>query len=96
MEIRGLNVVERFSRRHPDAKNRLRRWVHVTTSAVWRNFAELRSSFGSADFDSPFVVFDIGGNKYRLIAEVEYEIGRVVVRAVLTHVEYDKGKWKLR
>ncbi len=58
------------------------------------NFAELRELFPSADRVANKTVFNIGGNKYRLIAALHYNRGRIYIRAILTHREYDKGNWK--
>jgi len=57
-------------------------------------FADIRRSFGSADKVGKFTVFDIGGNKYRLIAAIHYNRKKAYIRHVLTHTEYDRGKWK--
>jgi len=54
----------------------------------------LRKTFNTADLVGRFVVFDIGGNKYRLIAALHFNRGKLFVRQVLTHAEYDDGKWK--
>ena len=63
------------------------------SSRRFENFAELKSVFGSADAVDKFVVFDIGGNKYRLVAHVRYatdtNMGRAYVREVMTHSQYD-------
>lgn len=56
---------------------------------------EVRHSFNSADFVSPFVVFDIGGNKYRLLAEINFSRRVLFIRRIMTHKEYAKGAWKL-
>jgi len=63
------------------------------SSSVW-NFAELRELFPSADQVDNKTVFNIGGNKYRLIAAFHYNRGRVYIRAILTHRDYDKSNWK--
>ena len=54
------------------------------------DFAALRRSFGAADLVAPYTVFDVGGNTFRLIAAIHYNRGRVYVRHVLTHAEYDE------
>jgi mRNA interferase HigB len=58
------------------------------------NFASLRSVFPSVDQVGDFTVFNIGGNKYRLIASVHFNRDKIYIRHVLTHLEYDKGGWK--
>lgn len=55
---------------------------------------ETREDFPPADLVGQRTVFHIGGNKYRLIARVNYRTQRVFIRAILTHAEYDKGGWK--
>ena len=58
------------------------------------SFAALRATFGAVDKVSEVFVFNIGGNKYRLVAGVDFAHRRVFIKAVLTHSGYDKGKWK--
>ena len=72
----------------------LMRWASAVEGAEWSNPAELRQQFGSADFVSGLTVFDIGGNKFRLIAYVNYRKHFVVIKRILTHADYDKGAWK--
>ena len=75
---------------HRDAEQALRSWVKVVRSANWRNPAEIKRMFNSADIlRDGRVVFDVAGNKYRLIAWVNYEYGVVYVRFVGTHRKYD-------
>jgi len=83
-----------FWEMYPRARPALESWFQVARRAEWDSFAEVRRTFGSADRVGRFVVFDIGGNKYRLIAAIHFNRGKLFVRHVLTHVEYDKGKWK--
>lgn len=83
-----------------DARNPLRQWYANTASAVWKNPADVKKTFGaSVDFvqvasGNTVSVFDIAGNKYRLIAAVHYDFGRVFALRVLTHEEYDSNRWK--
>ncbi len=63
-------------------------------SARWKNRAQLKADFPSADYVPPFTVFNVKGNKYRLIALIDYMEQIVMVRDVLTHATYSKGKWK--
>lgn len=61
----------------------------------FKNFAELRAAFPSADKVDDWIVFNIGGNKYRLLTSVHFNRGKVYIRHILTHQEYDRGRWKL-
>lgn len=79
---------------HPRAKAALEAWYQVAKSAEWESFSDVRGTFNAADQVGRFTVFDIGGNKYRLIAVIHFNRGKVCVRDVLTHAEYDEGKWK--
>lgn len=63
-------------------------------SGAFQSFAELRAVFPSADLVGKLTVFNIGGNKVRLIAAIHYNRQKIYIRAVLTHAEYDGGKWK--
>ena len=83
-----------FGMIHPDARQPLTDWCSLASKAKFANFAEVRNTFAAADHVGKFTVFDIGGNKYRLIAAIHYNRGIMYIRHVLTHAEYDLGKWK--
>jgi mRNA interferase HigB len=94
MHVISRKKLREFWENHPRARSSLEAWYQVAKHAEWQNFAEVRESFNSVDQVGRFVVFDIGGNKYRLIAAVHFNRGKLYVRHVLTHAEYDTGKWK--
>jgi mRNA interferase HigB len=79
-----------------DAEGPLRAWyTHVNSKTVsWRAWGDVRASFASASIVGDCIVFNIGGNKYRLISRVRYAAQKVFVLKVLTHGEYDEDKWK--
>ncbi len=83
-----------FAVRHPDTKTALQHWYRLMKTADFRTFVELRTTFPGADQVDNLTVFNIGGNKVRLIAAVHYNRQKVYIRAILTHAEYDKGGWK--
>ena len=83
-----------FWQRHADAERPLRAWYRLTRAANWAHFGELRKEFGSADPVGRLVTFNVGGNKYRLIAYVDYLYKMVFIRHVLPHAAYSKGDWK--
>ena len=72
----------------------LRAWRQNVKHAGWQNFAELRAVYPSADQVGRCVVFNIGGNRFRLVDAGHFNRGIVYVRHVLTHAEYDRDKWK--
>ena len=58
------------------------------------SFEALRATFPSADKVGDMIVFTIGGNTYRLIASIHFNRGKAYIRHMLTHSEYDRGRWK--
>jgi len=83
-----------FAKRHPECKSSLESWYRIIKHSKFNTFAELRKVFPSADQIGKFTVFNIGGNKARLIVAIHYNTQRVYIRHVLTHAEYDRDKWK--
>lgn len=83
-----------FSKKHPDCATALDSWYRIVKNSTIENFAELRAIFPSADQVEGVTVFNIGGNKARLIAAIHYNTQRIYILHVLTHREYDKNKWK--
>ena len=78
----------------PQSATALRGWYQTMNHSTFGNFAELKETFNSVDKVGELYVFNIGGNKLRLIAAIHFNTKRIYIRNVLTHVEYDKGKWK--
>jgi mRNA interferase HigB len=87
-------VLREFWEAHPKARSPLTAWESAIKFSSPRNPAELRAVFGSADFVRDLTVFNIGGNKFRLITGIDYRCQVVYVKHILTHTEYDEGKWK--
>lgn len=83
-----------FWTKYPDAKKPLLVWYQVMEREIFSDFNELRDTFASADYVDGLTVFNIGGNKYRLIASIHYNSRKVYIRNVLTHAEYDREAWK--
>jgi mRNA interferase HigB len=79
---------------HSDLVGPLDAWFRIAKKAEWKNIADVRKTFSSADAVGKWTVFNVKGNQYRLIAEINYLFGRVYIRHVLTHAEYDRGGWK--
>ena len=83
-----------FAAKFPDSAEPLRRWYVLVRKSAFANFAILRETFPSADQVDGKSVFNIGGNKYRLIVAIHYNRRKIYIRHVLTHAEYDRGVWK--
>ena len=83
-----------FIEHNPSASTPLDTWYRIIKHTEIVNFPELRVIFPSADKVDNLTVFNIGGNKIRLIAAIHYSRQCLYIRHVLTHKEYDKGKWK--
>ena len=84
-----------FGNKYPDSIEPLNRWYRIVKHTDYNSFAALRKTFPQADQVGKFIVFNIGGNKYRLIAYIVFSTKRIYIRHVLTHTEYDKGNWKV-
>jgi mRNA interferase HigB len=93
VRILGQVTLQKAARKHADVANALAMWRAVV-AAGWTNFTQLKADFAPADYVSPFTVFNVKGNKYRLITLVDYTERIIVVRDLLTHAMYSKGKWK--
>jgi mRNA interferase HigB len=94
VHIISRKALIQFWEKHPDSKTALARWFKVVETTEFQSFNELRIIFPSADKVEDWIVFNIGGNKYRLIASVHFNRGKVYIRYILTHAEYDRGDWK--
>ncbi len=79
-----------------DSEGPLRAWfTHVSNKSIaWQNWSDVRSSFRNADLVGNRVVFNIGGNKFRLITRILYPSQKVFILRVMTHAVYDQDKWK--
>jgi mRNA interferase HigB len=94
MRIVKRGALVQFWHVHPDATASLESWYAVMRKADWKTPAELKQVYPNADLVGRRTVFNIEGNKYRLIARVNYRTQRVFVLHILTHSEYDRGAWK--
>jgi mRNA interferase HigB len=87
-------AVHVFGAAHPNSVPSLSDWPAITRKASWRTFADLRVDFGNADLVGRRTVFNISGNKYRMIARVNYQKQRVYILHIMKHTDYAKGEWK--
>ena len=89
MRVIAKPALVAFWTRHPDAEKPLKVWYTLTRQHAPANFAKLKQLIPAADAVDNFVIFDIGGHKYRLVARAIYTLQAVFIRDVLTHAEYD-------
>jgi mRNA interferase HigB len=94
MHIISRKTLSQFWQKYPDSETALIRWFKLMKSANFQTFDELHSVFPSADLVDDLIVFNIGGNKYRLIASIHFNRQKVYIRYILTNSEYDKNRWK--
>lgn len=94
MHVISRKRLREFWAVHPDAEAPLRAWHKLARQGDWQRFADVLTLFPHADQVNKLTVFNIGGNKYRLIAAIHFNRGKVYIRHVLTHAEYERGHWK--
>ena len=96
MHIVSRKRLLKFAEIHADVADRLDLWYRVAKSAEWTNLVDVRQTYPETDSvgNCNFTVFNIKGNDYRLITSIVYATGRIYIKYVLTHSEYNKDKWK--
>lgn len=92
MRVLGEATMARFASKHAAARKPLQRFLTVARSADWPHFPAVKQTFPSTDLgkQSGRLIFDIGGNKYRLVASVDFTEQILVIERVLTHEDYDR------
>jgi mRNA interferase HigB len=83
-----------FGQLHVDAAESLQAWRKLVESRAYQGFNDLKQTFRSADIVGDKHVFDIRGNRYRLVCRIDYRAQHCYIRAILTHIQYDRGRWK--
>ena len=101
MRVITWKRLREFARRHPDAAEPLQKWYRLFREAEWENLQDVRRVYPHADAvtvasGNTVTVFNLCGNKYRLIAAIHYNRQRVYVLQLLRHGEYNKDLWKDR
>ena len=94
MHIISRKKLKDAAARHPELERPLDAWFRIAKKASWKNLADVRKTFSSADAVGKWTVFNIKGNEFQLITEINYAGSRVYLRHVLTHAEYDRQGWK--
>jgi len=98
MIVIGKDTLTEFYKKHSDARSPLLRWLKIVENCTWSSFADLKKTFGSADLYAQggrhYVIFNIGGNKYRLVTAINFKGQIVVIEVIMAHMEYSKNRWK--
>lgn len=94
MNVIGKRVPLRKVKLHPDALAAIEVWFDTAVAADWKSLEDVRKVFPATDMVGPLAIFNIRGNRYRLIVRMVFEYRRVYIKEFLTHAEYDKEAWK--
>ena len=98
VHVISQKALREFGRKRADAATPPRAWLKLARHGSFQNLAELKRTFAGVDLVSvkgrDFYVFNIGGNKYRLIAAIHFNSQKLFVRHILTHSDYDTERWK--
>jgi mRNA interferase HigB len=97
MRLTAESVIKSFCIKHPESSEVMRAWLKVFKSCTAVDLNELKQTFGSADYvPKGFTVFNVGGNEYRIVLAVHYNVQRAYVRFIGTHTEYNSWTKKNR
>lgn len=94
MRIISKRALAQFWHKHADAEKALQSWYKIARKAEWGNLSDVRKDYPHADLVGICVIFNIAGNKVRLITKINFGRRIVFIRFVLTHAEYSKEGWK--
>ncbi|MBC7490079.1 MAG: type II toxin-antitoxin system HigB family toxin [Glaciimonas sp.] len=92
MRVISNKALTDFSTIHPPAHTPMQAWRKIIESREFANFADIKTTFNATDRVDIFYVFDIGGNKYRIVTAIHFDSQKLYIREVFTHGEYDKWK----
>lgn len=90
MHVISKKALRAFWLKHPAAKARMQAWYRLADASRFESFLELKHAFNSADYVPPYIVFDVGGNNYRVICVAHFNSQKLYIREVLTHAEYER------
>lgn len=94
MHLIAISKLRQAASKFPDIAVQIEDWYQIVKIAQWQNLQEARQTYASAEAVSNFTVFNIKGNRYRLIVAINYQKQTIYFKYFLTHAEYDKEDWK--
>lgn len=91
MRVIAKKILRKFWEKHGDAEEQLKTWYKEASKANWTSPADIKEEYAKAStLKGGRVVFNICGNKYRLVVNINYMRGWVFIRFIGTHMDYDK------
>ena len=97
MHVISYRTLREFAEKHPDSLGSLKTWHGIASRAVWMDIAGVRAVYPHADAVGKCTVFNIGGNDFRLVVQIDFEAQVIYVKKVMTHGEYSRQngeRWK--
>lgn len=94
MRLIAINKLREAAAKYPDVANQVEDFYEIIKRADWKNLEEVKQTFSTAEAVGNFTVFNIKGNRYRLILNINYKKQIAFFKYFLTHADYNKGKWK--
>lgn len=94
MKVMGRNILHKFIKRHADVRSQVTAWLFEAEEAQWRSPEDIKARYAHTSFlDNNVVVFNLRGNKYRLVVAVAYKNQMIIIKRIGTHAEY--SRWEL-
>jgi len=94
MHVISRKRLRDYCQNHADSCEALDDWYKIASQANWNKLIEVQTIYPQSEAVGNFTIFNIKGNKYRLIVSLNYQKQIVYIKYILTHAEYDKGNWK--
>ena len=99
MNVVGTELIEEFCKRKDRARKAFNKWLPKVEHARWTKRLDAKATFPAADpwtsdSGTEYLILDVGGNKYRVVARPVFEMQTLIIIAVMTHDEYEAGRWK--
>jgi len=93
VRVLGIEVLDKATKTHRDLAKPVAAWLTIANTSTWKSLHELRLTWRNTDSTKGQTIFNIKGNKYRLIAIVNYSSQTIIVKDLITHAEYSEREW---
>ena len=90
MHVISRKALEDFWLKHPAARVPLEAWYRLVSTSSFDGFLDIKKTFNSVDYVAPYMVFNVGGNNFRVIGVIHFNRQKLYVREVFTHAQYDR------